>query len=90
MAKRKILAVPEGDIFPERDAEILKKHFEIRTAPTFNRKKPITSIPSIFKILKVTLWADVTFSWFADTHAFLAVLFSKIWNKDYQKWMRQI
>jgi len=81
MAKKKILALPEGDIFLERDAEILKKHFEIRTAPTFNRKKPITSIPSIFKILKGTLWADLTFSWFADTHAFLAVLFSKIFRK---------
>lgn len=81
MTKMKILAVPEGDIFLERDLEILKKHFEIRTAPTFNRKKPIGSIPSIFKILKGTLWADVTFSWFADTHAFLAVLFSKIFRK---------
>jgi len=80
-AKKKILALPESDIFLERDVEILKKHFEIRTAPTFNRKKPITSIPSIFKILKGTLWADLTFSQFADTHAFLAVLFSKIFRK---------
>lgn len=81
IARKKILAVPEGDIFLERDVEILKKHFEVRTAPTFNRKKPITTLPSIFKILKGTLWADVTFSWFADTHAFLAVLFSKIFRK---------
>ncbi len=81
MAKRKILAIPQGDIFLERDVEILKNHFDIRTAPTFNRKKPITSIPSIFKILKGTLWADLTFSHFADTHAFLAVLFSKIFRK---------
>ncbi len=77
----KILAVPESSIFLQRDLEILKNHFEVRTAPTFNRKKPITSIPSIFKILKGTLWADLTFSWFADTHAFLAVLFSKIFRK---------
>ena len=81
MAKKKILAVPEGDIFLERDVEILRNHFEVRTAPTFNRKKPISSIPSIFKILKGTLWADLTFSQFADTHAFLAVLFSKIFRK---------
>jgi len=81
MAKKKILAVPEGGIFLKRDVEILKNHFEVKTAPTFNRKKPISSIPSIFKILKGTLWADVTFSWFADTHAFLAVLFSKIFRK---------
>ena len=81
MARKKILALPEGDIFLKRDIEILKKHFEIRTAPTFNRKKPITSIPSIFKILRGTLWADLTFSQFADTHAFLAVLVSKMFRK---------
>ena len=81
MPKKKILAVPEGDIFLKRDVEILKNHFDIRTAPTFNRKKPITTLPSIFKILKGTLWADLTFSQFADTHAFLAVLFSKIFRK---------
>ncbi len=81
MAKKKILAVPEGDIFLKRDMQILKNHFDIRTAPTFNRKKPITTLPSIFKILKGTLWADVTFSWFADTHAFLAVLFSMMFRK---------
>jgi len=81
IARKKILAVPEGDIFLKRDVEILKKHFEVRTAPTFNRKKPITTLPSIFKILKGTLWADVTFSWFADTHAFLAVLFSMMLRK---------
>lgn len=82
MAKKKILAVPEGDIFLKRDLEILRKHFDIRTAPTFNRQKPITTMPSIFKILKGTLWADLVFSQFADTHAFLAVSFSKIfWKK---------
>ena len=40
MSRKKILAVPEGDIFLERDVEILRNHFEVRTAPTFNRKKP--------------------------------------------------
>jgi len=62
MTKKKLLTVPEGAIFLERDVEILRNHFEVRTAPTFDRKKPISSIPSIFKILKGTLWADVTFS----------------------------
>lgn len=81
VTKKKVLAIPEGGIFLKRDVEILKNHFEVRTAPTFNRKKPITTLPSIFKILKGTLWADVTFSWFADTHAFLAVLFSMMLRK---------
>ena len=78
MAKRKVLAIPENDIFLKRDVEILKNHFEIRTAPGFSRRRPITSI---LKILKGTLWADLTFSQFAGTHAFLAVVFSKIFRK---------
>ncbi|MCL0094969.1 glycosyltransferase family 4 protein [Dehalococcoidia bacterium] len=78
MAKKKLLAIPENDIFLKRDVEILKNHFEIRTAPGFSRRRPITSI---LKILKGTLWADLTFSHFAGTHAFLAVVFSKIFRK---------
>ncbi|NQE04613.1 hypothetical protein C5S32_01970 [ANME-1 cluster archaeon GoMg1] len=31
--------------------------------------------------LKEVLWADVTFSWFADVRAFAAVLFSKIFRR---------
>ena len=81
MASKKILAMPEGDIFLKRDLKILSKYFEVRTASTFNRRKLIRSIPSIFMILKGTLWADLTLSQFADTHAFLAVLFSKIFRK---------
>jgi len=78
MAKKKILAVPENDIFLKRDVAILRNYFNIRTAPGFDRKKPITST---LKILKGTLWADLTFSRFADIHAFLAVLCSKIFRK---------
>lgn len=78
VAKKKLLAIPENDIFLKRDIEILKKYFEIRTAPGFSRRRPITSI---FKILKGVLWADLTFAFFAGTHTFLAVLFSKILRK---------
>lgn len=73
-----MLAIPENDIFLKRDIEILKNHFDIRTVPGFNRRRPVTSI---LKILKGTLWADLTFCQFAGTHAFLAVLFSKILRK---------
>jgi len=34
-----------------------------------------------FLLFKGVLWADITFSWFADTHAFLAVLLSKLFRK---------
>jgi len=78
MVRKKVLAIPEDDIFLKRDVEILKNHFEIRTAPGFNRRRPITST---FRIFRGTLWADLTFSWFAGTHAFLTVLFSKVLRK---------
>ncbi|MDH4068360.1 MAG: glycosyltransferase [Dehalococcoidia bacterium] len=78
MAKKKMLAIPGNDIFLKRDIEILRNHFDIRTAPGFNRRRPITTT---FRILKGTLWADLTFCHFAGTHAFLAVLFSKIFGK---------
>ena len=32
----------------------------------------------LIEMLKGVLWADLTFSWFADVHAFAAVLFSRI------------
>jgi len=80
-AKKKILALPEDDIFLKRDIAILDSHFEIRTAPRFNCRRPLRGIQSVFKILRGTFWADVTFSQFADAHAFLAVSFSKVLRK---------
>lgn len=77
----KVLATPAGDIFLERDVELLRKHFEVRTVPTFNRKRPIATLPNVFRIFNGVLWADVTFSQFADTHAFFAVVFSKVLRK---------
>ena len=35
----------------------------------------------MFKMLRGVLWADLTFSWFAGTHAFWAVRLSKIFKK---------
>lgn len=79
--RNKILAIPQDSIFLRRDVALLEKHFNVRTAPHFNRKKPITTLPSVFKILKGTLSADLTFSWFASMDAFWAVLFSNILKK---------
>lgn len=85
VARKKILAVPEGDMFLRRDAAILEKHFTVRTVPGFKpgliRKKLIQGIPIVLRLFKGTLWADLTFSWFADLDAFLAVLFSMVLRK---------
>lgn len=60
--------------FVKADLEILQRHFDV---------KPIkyNGTRSIFKLFRGVLWADVTFSWFADIHAFYAVRFSKMLGK---------
>ena len=60
--------------FVRKDLELLRRHFEVRVG--YYR-----SPRSTLSILLGTLWADITFSRFADTHAFPAVLFSRIFGK---------
>ena len=62
--------------FLKKDAKLLKKYYKMRVI-IFDKLSP----PLIFKLFKGVLWADITFSWFADTHAFLAVLLSKLFRK---------
>ena len=61
--------------FIQNDLGILRRHFEVRVAHYQGKKK---LFKFVIETLKGVLWSDVTFSWFADVHAFAAVLFSKI------------
>ena len=69
--------------FIQKDLEILRKHFEVRVVEgiILNKSEPKSTLKSVFKMLKGILWADITFSWFASTHAFWAVRLSKIFKK---------
>jgi hypothetical protein len=40
MTEKKILTMPRGEIFLNEDLKLLKNHFEVPTAPTFNRRRP--------------------------------------------------
>lgn len=60
--------------FVEKDLEILRSAHQVREL----HFKGIRDIPSL---LRGTIWADITFSWFGKLHAFFAVLFSKIFGK---------
>ena len=60
--------------FIQNDLDLLKRHFDVRIGH-------YTGLVSIPKILNGVLWSDITFSWFADTHAFWAILLSKIFRK---------
>lgn len=72
--KRIFLVYPYFSKFIEKDLFLLKKHFEVRQV----YYKGVRSIPRMIFGIK---WADLTYSWFADIHAFFAVLISKIFQK---------
>lgn len=63
--------------FIQRDLNILRKHFEVRVLGRANIKSPIFWLKAFIGIL----WADVTFSWFANPPALVTVLLSKIFKK---------
>ncbi len=60
--------------FVRRDLNLLRKHFDFRYVLYRNPR----DFPAI---LRGTRWADITFSRFADVHAFPAVLLSRLLKK---------
>ncbi|OEU51596.1 MAG: hypothetical protein BA871_08270 [Desulfuromonadales bacterium C00003096] len=81
--KAKILFVRQyKSSFIQKDLELLKKHFEVRVMDfVLSRENLKGSLKTVFGMIKSILWADLTFSWFADTPAFWAVRLSKIFKK---------
>ena len=77
--KPKILFVcPSFSSFIQNDLDILRKHFDVRVAH-YQGKKKLREF--LIETLKGVLWADLSFSWFVDVHAFVAVLLSKIFRR---------
>ncbi|TGC08022.1 glycosyltransferase family 4 protein [Methanolobus halotolerans] len=60
--------------FVKQDRDLLSKHF---TVYELNFK----SMFDLFKLILVISKSDITYSWFAGGHAFLAVILSKIFRK---------
>ena len=81
----KILFVcPTSSTFIVRDLELLEKNFNIRIVNVdyFHKKKTlIRDIRLIYELIKYVRWADVTYSWFAENHAYATVALSKLFNK---------
>jgi len=77
-SKKKVLFI-SGDLldFFGIDYNILVKSFDVKSL--LHREMNILNF--LLNIFKGVLWADVTFSWFADYHAFWAVRLSKIFRK---------
>ena len=60
--------------FVRQDYQNLSKHFHVKKV---NYRRP----NDVLRIVKAVYESDVSFSWFAGGHAFLAVLFSKMLGK---------
>lgn len=66
----------------ERDLELLKKHFDVKVVDfVLSRRNLKGSLATAFNMIKGALWADVTFTWVADSHARVAILLSKFFRK---------
>jgi glycosyltransferase involved in cell wall biosynthesis len=63
------------------DFQLLKKHFDVKTFFWPEKKGFIKNPRHITELFQKTMWSDLTFSWFADVHAFVAILLSKMFRK---------
>ena len=81
--KIKILFVrPFKSSFVQKDLELLRKHFEVRVVDfVLSRTNLKDTLMTPFKMVVGVLWADLTFSWFGEHHAYVTVLLSKIFKK---------
>ncbi len=82
--RRKVLLVhPRKSSFIQADLDILGRHFDVRVLDLGAYKRSLrNSLIVGYKLLRGVLWADVTFSWFADRHAEAAVRISRILGKQ--------
>lgn len=68
--------------FIEKDIELFGKNFYIKTLEfIWDKKAKRKTITSMLNLALDTLVADVTYSWFADIHAYWAVRISKFFRK---------
>lgn len=83
MRKKRILfifLIPSS--FVIKDLQILRAHFDVKTVDfVLKRTNPLSTLNTIFGMIRGILWADVTFSWFINIHALWAVRLSKIFRK---------
>jgi len=73
---------PVNSSFVQSDFDLLCKHYNVRRLLfTQDLKDPCATIRSFVRLIIGVVWADLTFSWFADVHAYWAVLFSRVFGR---------
>jgi glycosyltransferase involved in cell wall biosynthesis len=76
---RVLVIRPSEATFVGQDCRILQRHFDVRTVDLFEGGRSAgRRLKAFLQLLRGTLWADVTFSWFADVYALWAVRLSRV------------
>lgn len=73
---------PTRSPFIDSDLDILRRHYDVRALDVGSYKRSFKNTLIVgYKLLRGVLWADVSFSWFADRHAKAAVRLSRMFGK---------
>ncbi len=82
--KKIFLVSPSPSTFTQRDLEALRQEYLVREAVISSyqgRNGLKRSLLIAFEILRGVLWADLTYSWFAHNHSYLAVMLASLLGK---------
>jgi len=82
--KKIFLVAPSPSTFTERDRETLRQEYLVRESVISNyqgKNGLKRSFLITFEILRGVLWADLTYSWFAHNHSYLAVMLANLLGK---------
>lgn len=82
--KKIFLVIPSPSTFTQRDLEALRQEYLVRETVISNyrgRNGLKRSLLITFEILRGVLWADLTYSWFAHNHSYLAVMLANLLGK---------
>ena len=82
--KKIFLVSPSPSTFTKRDLEALRREYLVREAVISNSRGGNglkRSLLITFEILRGVLWADLTYSWFAHNHSYLAVTLANLLGK---------
>lgn len=72
---------PTMSSFIQADLDMLRKRFDVRAIDAGSKKGLSGAVGAGWQLFKGVLWADVTFSWFAEKHAKWAVMCSRTFGK---------
>lgn len=80
--KKILLISPWESPFIQKDYDLLSKHFEVKLIKHIFTKDDLKgTVINLAQMVNGVLWADLTYSWFAGTHAFFALCLAKIFRK---------